>query len=33
MKLSLGTVQLGLAYGVNNAVGHLSDEQADAVLV
>jgi len=32
MKLSLGTVQLGLAYGVNNAVGHLSDEQADAVL-
>lgn len=33
MKLSLGTVQLGVAYGVNNAVGALSDAQAAAVLV
>lgn len=32
MKLSLGTVQLGVAYGVNNAVGALSDAQAEAVL-
>lgn len=32
MKLCLGTAQLGLAYGVNNSVGHLSDEQAYAVL-
>ena len=32
MKLSLGSVQLGVAYGVNNAVGALSDTEADAVL-
>ena len=32
MQLSLGTVQLGVAYGVNNAVGALTDEQAAAVL-
>lgn len=32
MRLSLGTAQLGVDYGVNNAVGYLSDDQADAVL-
>lgn len=32
MKLSLGTVQLGLAYGINNTTGVLSDEQAEALL-
>ena len=32
MKLSLGTVQLGVPYGVNNAGGMLSDAQAEAVL-
>ena len=32
MELSLGTVQLGLHYGVNNDTGALTDEQADAVL-
>jgi len=32
VKLSLGTVQLGLDYGVNNSTGVLTDEQADAVL-
>ena len=32
MRLSLGTVQLGVAYGVNNSVGALSDEQVEAVL-
>ena len=30
MRLSLGTVQLGVAYGVNNSVGALSDEQVEA---
>lgn len=32
MELALGTAQIGLAYGVNNAVGCLSDEEAAAVL-
>ncbi len=32
MKLSLGTAQLGVDYGINNAVGYLTDDQADAVL-
>ncbi len=32
MTLSLGTAQLGVDYGVNNAMGYLSDAQADAVL-
>jgi aryl-alcohol dehydrogenase-like predicted oxidoreductase len=32
MVLCLGTVQLGLHYGINNRVGMLTDEQAFAVL-
>ena len=32
MQLSLGTAQLGVDYGINNAVGYLTDDQADAVL-
>lgn len=32
MELSLGTVQLGLPYGINNSIGALTDAQAWAVL-
>lgn len=32
MKLSLGTVQLGVHYGVNNSKGDLSDDEAYALL-
>ena len=32
MRLSLGTVQLGVNYGINNSAGALSDEQVEAVL-
>ena len=32
MRLALGTVQFGLAYGISNSAGEIADDELDAIL-